>query len=553
MPSRPWFLFHCRAAALGLLAALLCSSVAFGQQLDDQKIDPADPITSDPLFQQSNVTFEDLQTALADPARRDDVIGRHFSRATELTDLQRREILESALESSSGKARQQAVEQLEQLGWLPEFVSDQVAAAGFEAEQAFNSAFITEPMEPTRSPELRSSESIRSLILELKSDSARRRFAAESQLDALGAAAIPGLLDLLADSDLAALAAGVLGRIIAAGELPEVAALTIEPDMSIAGPPPKALPDEPPVPETAHVEIVRETVESQQPTQVRVHFGTNRELREHVEPSVIHLRNGGVFLSIAVLGGWSGFLLRRRRQLDPAPPKIGCSFVVVAGLLVLSAVWGLMQINAGWRERYSQHQGAQFGGRRAPADQIRYGFCDVSIPPTHQVGAVERPLLGAEDVQEHVVLSRTELQEDRAFFEAVAQRLKTAEVSQCFVFVHGYNVTFDDAARRTAQIHYDLKFEGVPLFFSWPSRGGFRHYFSDRNEILVSRQAIRQFLSDVTNRTTAEKIHVIAHSMGADAVCQAIAELDSDGQVFEQVILAAPDIDAEVFEFQLLP
>jgi esterase/lipase superfamily enzyme len=42
---------------------------------------------------------------------------------------------------------------------------------------------------------------------------------------------------------------------------------------------------------------------------------------------------------------------------------------------------------------------------------------------------------------------------------------------EALVFVHGYNVTFETAARRTAQLAYDLNFRGVPLMYSWPSKG----------------------------------------------------------------------------------
>ena len=35
------------------------------------------------------------------------------------------------------------------------------------------------------------------------------------------------------------------------------------------------------------------------------------------------------------------------------------------------------------------------------------------------------------------------------------------------MFVHGFNVSFADAARRTAQIAYDLAFGG-PGALSWP-------------------------------------------------------------------------------------
>jgi esterase/lipase superfamily enzyme len=102
-------------------------------------------------------------------------------------------------------------------------------------------------------------------------------------------------------------------------------------------------------------------------------------------------------------------------------------------------------------------------------------------------------------------------------------------------------------------MHYDLKFESIPIFFSWPSRANVRHYFSDRNEIEFSRYVIKEFLSDIAQRVQADRIHVIAHSMGADATCRAIADLGDRGKIFDQIILAAPDIDSEVFRVQIAP
>ncbi len=189
------------------------------------------------------------------------------------------------------------------------------------------------------------------------------------------------------------------------------------------------------------------------------------------------------------------------------------------------------------------------------SNQMYYGICNVSIPPTHKIGEVESPTLGPEDEQEHVVLQKTETLEEDAYFAAIRNRLSTLpkDDRSCFVFIHGFNVTFENAAKRTAQIYYDLQFEGVPIFFSWPSRASIRHYFSDRNEIEFSRYMIKQFLIDVAQRSKADRIHVIAHSMGADATCRAIAELGDQGRIFDQIILAAPDIDRDVFRTQLAP
>ena len=51
---------------------------------------------------------------------------------------------------------------------------------------------------------------------------------------------------------------------------------------------------------------------------------------------------------------------------------------------------------------------------------------------------------------------------------------------QALVFVHGYNNGFDDALFRTAQIAYDLKYDGAPFLYSWPSGAGIAGYPYDR-------------------------------------------------------------------------
>jgi esterase/lipase superfamily enzyme len=154
-----------------------------------------------------------------------------------------------------------------------------------------------------------------------------------------------------------------------------------------------------------------------------------------------------------------------------------------------------------------------------------------------------------------VVIQRTDILDESAFFEAVRSRISSLPKSEksCFVFIHGFNVDFENAARRTAQIHYDLGFEGAPIFFSWPSRASVLGYFYDRAEIEVSHLAIKDFLIDVAERVNADRIHVIAHSMGADATCRAIAEIGERGKIFDQIVLAAPDIDRDVFRMQLAP
>ena len=219
------------------------------------------------------------------------------------------------------------------------------------------------------------------------------------------------------------------------------------------------------------------------------------------------------------------------------------------------AIWSAVAWNDALRSYLSEPVGVVYSSHRDPGGAVHYGYCDVSIPPTHSIGQVEQPVIGAEDEERHVMIRRNEELAATAFFDEVHRVLASHEHdhSDCLVFVHGYNVSFEKAARRTAQIHYDLKFTGVPLFYSWPSRASFPSYFSDRNEIGYSYDHIKQFLVDVAERVGAQRVHVIAHSMGADAVGRAIVAMGDRGRIFDQVILAAPDIDSDVFREQVAP
>jgi tetratricopeptide (TPR) repeat protein len=55
-------------------------------------------------------------------------------------------------------------------------------------------------------------------------------------------------------------------------------------------------------------------------------------------------------------------------------------------------------------------------------------------------------------------------------------RARKAFQKQVFVFVPGFNVSFENALRRTAQIAYDVDFDGAAFLFSWPSGSGLASY-----------------------------------------------------------------------------
>ena len=199
-----------------------------------------------------------------------------------------------------------------------------------------------------------------------------------------------------------------------------------------------------------------------------------------------------------------------------------------------------------------------FGDERG---SVSYGVCKVSIPRDHRMAELEAPSIWKlefrEDPSKHVVLMAVEVSQKDDFFSALAKRVEQSEGSRAFLFVHGYNVTFEDAARRTAQISYDLGFDGAPVFYSWPSRGSVPAYTVDEQNIEWAQSNLQRFLDDFFTRSKAERIYLIAHSMGNRALTRAISKLLEDKPSLrarlQEVILTAPDIDADVFKRDIAP
>jgi esterase/lipase superfamily enzyme len=146
---------------------------------------------------------------------------------------------------------------------------------------------------------------------------------------------------------------------------------------------------------------------------------------------------------------------------------------------------------------------------------------------------------------------KCETQDRTAFFADVKTTVERSIGREAFVFVHGYNVSFEDAARRTAQIAYDLKFAGAAILFSWPSKAKFKTYVADETNVRWTVPQLRTFLEDLATQAGADTIHLIAHSMGNRALTDVLEQLAIAGTVkmpaFRQIVLAAPDIDADVF------
>ena len=95
-----------------------------------------------------------------------------------------------------------------------------------------------------------------------------------------------------------------------------------------------------------------------------------------------------------------------------------------------------------------------------------------------------------------------------------------------------------------------MKFQGTPICYSWPSRGGLEDYTRDMANADWSVVHLQDFLASLFEKSRAGKIHLIAHSMGNRVLMQALDRLALQGQTetrFGQIVLAAPDVSANDF------
>jgi esterase/lipase superfamily enzyme/outer membrane protein OmpA-like peptidoglycan-associated protein len=203
----------------------------------------------------------------------------------------------------------------------------------------------------------------------------------------------------------------------------------------------------------------------------------------------------------------------------------------------------------------SSAEGIAFGGAIDPA--LTYGWCTVSIPKDHRLGEWEQPDWkdrGGEDQKEHVVYLWGEAMGEDQFFTAVRGRVRpsTGPRIDLLLFIHGYNVSFVDAMTRTALLAYDLKPLGPAVAYSWPSHADAEEYPADEENNLTTVAHLERFLRDLSARSGAKRIGIVAHSMGNRALIQALGRIQGSHRErqldnIEEIVFAAPDVFRPLF------
>jgi esterase/lipase superfamily enzyme len=200
----------------------------------------------------------------------------------------------------------------------------------------------------------------------------------------------------------------------------------------------------------------------------------------------------------------------------------------------------------------------RFGGERGTG-VLSFGVFPVKLPTAQRLGEtppiIERAACSPPDP---VYLAGANQESEEEFAQSVGSALEWARAKEILVFIHGYNFGFDEAVIWAAQLKHDLRFQGVIVVYSWPSRGSRWSYLADLNNADWTTPHLARFLETLASRANGAPIHLLSHSMGSRATLSALHGLAVERREgppphFGQIIFAAPDVDADVFRHLVPP
>jgi len=198
--------------------------------------------------------------------------------------------------------------------------------------------------------------------------------------------------------------------------------------------------------------------------------------------------------------------------------------------------------------------GVMFSGERG--DHASYADLAVSIPRNRQAGEVQWPAEQTPDPsREFTTVKARVLSEGRAI-AAFDSRIRKTPKRQVLLFVHGFNTKFEEAVYRFAQITHDSDATITPVLFTWPSRGNLLEYGYDHESANFSRDELEHVLQFLSRDPNVGKISILAHSMGNWVTLEALRQMairnkGLSGKI-KNVMMAAPDVDFDVFHRQIL-
>lgn len=196
----------------------------------------------------------------------------------------------------------------------------------------------------------------------------------------------------------------------------------------------------------------------------------------------------------------------------------------------------------------------RFNNKRV--ENLSFHRYDISVPPNHEVGAVEWPRRNPDPAKDFFTTAINHYPAAPGFASDLAKSLRNRPKGQreVVLFVHGFNNTFAEGMYRLAQLSNDMDLPNPTVHYSWPSAGNPLGYGFDRDSMLFARDGLESLIKTIRS-SGAEQVLLVGHSMGAllsmETLRQmAISDAKSMNRMVSGVILISPDIDVDVFRRQ---
>lgn len=111
------------------------------------------------------------------------------------------------------------------------------------------------------------------------------------------------------------------------------------------------------------------------------------------------------------------------------------------------------------------------------------------------------------------------------FARKINEKLAISEKKDIYIYIHGYNTNFEDPVLVATEFWHYLGYDGVFIAYSWPATKKGTAYFGDTEKANWGSRHLRMFLRYLCEETEAEKIHIIAYSMGTRVTAFALHDL----------------------------
>ncbi len=187
---------------------------------------------------------------------------------------------------------------------------------------------------------------------------------------------------------------------------------------------------------------------------------------------------------------------------------------------------------------------------------VKYIYCFINVPKEHSIGSLDVSNDKIINKNLYFYAIRQKNLEKKDFYDIIKDK------KEILIFVHGFNVEFEEAVYRAAQIHYDLKFQGITILYTWPAgpQGGMfsnlminETYKVNQQYAKISLPVFKSFLQELFNNLSkGTRIYLIVHSMGHQIVIPVLVELANSNQIknkkIQEIIFNAPDYPIEDFK-----